>query len=90
MVEGLNDYRRKHPSKVFDNLVLILIVASSITLVLDNPLNDPEGNLNRSLVLIDVFFTVLFTIEASIKIIAKGFVYNKIHPIQPYIRSYWN
>lgn len=34
----------QHPSKVFENLVLTLIVLSGIAMMIDNPLNDPEGN----------------------------------------------
>lgn len=35
---------------------------------------------------IGVAFTILFAIEAIIKIIALGFVFHK----QAYLRSYWN
>jgi hypothetical protein len=35
----------KHPSKIFENIVLVLIGVSSISLVADNPLNDPDGKL---------------------------------------------
>jgi hypothetical protein len=39
---------------------------------------------------IDLAFTVLFFIEAMIKIIAKGFYFNNLGPVTPYIKSYWN
>jgi len=39
---------------------------------------------------IDIVFTCLFTIEAVIKIIAKGFYFNKMGPIEPYIKNSWN
>lgn len=32
-----------HPSKNFENVVLSLIVVSSIILAIDNPLDDPNG-----------------------------------------------
>mmetsp|Transcript_24329 Transcript_24329/g.37629 ORF Transcript_24329/g.37629 Transcript_24329/m.37629 type:complete len:281 (+) Transcript_24329:5543-6385(+) len=81
---------QQHPSKVFDNIVLVLILTSSITLGLDNPLNDPEGKLMRVLGTIDYGFTFLFLLEALIKIIAKGLIYNDMGPVQPYLKSYWN
>jgi hypothetical protein len=59
-------------------------------LILDNPLDDPEGNLQQILKYIDIFFTILFFIEAAIKIIAKGLIKNSIHPIEPYLKSAWN
>ena len=33
----------------FDNIVLLLIIISSILLAMDNPLNDPEGDLSITL-----------------------------------------
>ena len=33
---------------------------------------------------------MLFTIEASIKIIAKGLLFNNLGPVLPYLKSYWN
>ena len=39
---------------------------------------------------IDIVFTILFTIEAAIKIIALGFAFNRLGPIVPYIRNPWN
>jgi len=80
----------KHPSKMFENIVLVLICSSSITLGIDNPLNDPEGQLQGILSIIDLIFTFLFSVEALIKIIAKGLMWNNLGPITPYLRSYWN
>jgi hypothetical protein len=39
---------------------------------------------------IDLIFTCLFTIEAMVKIMAKGFMFNELGPVEAYIRSYWN
>jgi len=43
---------------------------------------------------LDNCFTVLFTIEASVKIIAMGFLFNnqviREKGMQPYIRNPWN
>ena len=39
---------------------------------------------------VDIVFTCLFSIEAFIKIVAKGFVNNKLGPVIPYIRNSWN
>lgn len=87
--EGQNT-QKQHPSKIFENVVLTLIIVSSIILAIDNPLNDPNGKKQRVLSVIDIVFTVLFTIEALIKILAKGLLYNELGPIQPYVKSYWN
>lgn len=80
--------------KTFDVLILTLIVISSITLIIDNPL------VNRNLEYIVFFgyvdngFTIFFTIEALIKIIALGFIFNnselKKRGLSPYILDPWN
>jgi hypothetical protein len=80
----------QHPSKVFENLVLTLILLSGIGMMVDNPLDDPEGDLQETLKIFDIIFTCLFTIEATIKVIAKGLLFNNLGPVLPYLRSYWN
>jgi hypothetical protein len=39
----------QHPSKFFENLVLTLIVLSGIAMMVDNPLDDPEGKVQEIL-----------------------------------------
>ncbi len=73
-----------HP--VFDRLVLLLILVSSVTLAIDNPLHDPDGATARAVFVIDIMLTVLFTIEMMLKIIALGLVMHK----ESYLRSGWN
>jgi hypothetical protein len=75
--------------KHFDNAVLVLIILSSVTLAVDNPLDDPNSKLKIALTFIDIFFTVLFILEALIKIIAKGLIVSNL-PIKPYLRNSWN
>ena len=71
----------------FKNIILVLIIISTITLALETPLDDPEGNKVRVLNHIDLFMTVAFTFEAIVKIIAAGFLFTG----KPsYIRDPWN
>jgi len=72
---------KKHPYKIFEDTVLTLIIMSSILLAIDNPLYDPESKMVRVIGYIDVGFTCLFFIEASIKVIAKGCFFNSLGPI---------
>lgn len=78
------------PNQVFENIILVLILLSSILLTIDNPTEDPNGLLMKMVGYIDIGFTCLFTIEASIKIIAKGMLFNRLGPIKPYLRDVWN
>ena len=63
---------------------------SSAMLPLDNPLNDPEARETIWIQNINIFFTLCFLTEASIKIIAKGLIYNNLGNIKPYLDSGWN
>jgi voltage-dependent calcium channel L type alpha-1D len=71
---------------LFDNTILFLIIVSSILLAIDNPLNDPEGQLSKALSILDIIMTVLFVLEASIKIVVYGFILGK----NTYMRDGWN
>ena len=59
-------------------------------LTIDNPTYDPKSQMMIVVGYIDIVFTCLFTIEAMIKIIAKGFMFNNLGPVEPYIRNAWN
>jgi len=63
-------------NKVFENFIVFLIIVSSIMLVADNPLNNKEDKLMQVLSSIDIVITCLFIMEALIKIIAKGLLFN--------------
>ena len=68
--------KRNVPSKIFEGVIMTLIIISSITLVIDNPLKDPDGSDVVFVGYLDNCFTVLFTVEAMIKIVAMGFLFN--------------
>ena len=59
-------------------------------MAIDNPLLNPAETFVRVLGKIDIVYTCLFFLEAMIKIIAKGFCFNNIQPVQAYVKSYWN
>ena len=71
----------------FQNLVLAMIIVSSITLAVDvDPTRQESGEGDEALLVIDIIFVTLFVIEAFIKIVATGFVGHK----SSYLRSAWN
>lgn len=81
-------------AKIFEGVIMTLIIISSITLLIDNPLNDPQSNKVIIVSYLDNCFTVLFTLEATMKIIAMGFFFNNAETaargMMPYIRNPWN
>lgn len=52
-----------------------------------NPLYDPNGKTAQVTYYFDIIFTIMFIIEAFIKIIALGFLFNGK---ESYIRNPWN
>ncbi|XP_023340259.1 muscle calcium channel subunit alpha-1, partial [Eurytemora carolleeae] len=60
----------------FGNVVLLCIMVSSFMLAAEDPL-DSNSERNKILNYFDYFFTTIFTIECTLKIIAYGFVLHK-------------
>ena len=71
----------------FDNCLLGVIFLSAITMSLENPLRDPNGNMIKALTIIDMFITAIFVIEAATRIIVYGFIFNGK---ASYMKSGWN
>lgn len=72
-----------HP--FFENFVLLCIIANSLSLSFYDYSNGKERN-NEMIELLGYFFSVIFTIEAILKIISMGFLVNK----HSYLRDPWN
>jgi hypothetical protein len=72
--------------KNFDRGIMLLIVASSVLLAIDNPLMDPASALVKALATTDVVLTVLFTLEMLMKIFVQGLWSGET----TYLRSGWN
>jgi len=70
--------------------VLVSIILSSVLLILDNPLNDPEQLKTKVYDIFNKFFTALFAVEMFLKIISTGFLFNSEKNKKAYIRSSWN
>ena len=84
----------KKVASIFEGIILTLILISSVNLVIDKPLNDPYAPSTIFLSYIDNCFTILFTCEALIKIIALGFFFTNTTMQQKkftaYMRDPWN
>eukprot|EP00440_Ansanella_granifera_P074218 gb/GFBE01080540.1/.p1 GENE.gb/GFBE01080540.1/~~gb/GFBE01080540.1/.p1 ORF type:complete len:2396 (+),score=576.99 gb/GFBE01080540.1/:1-7188(+) len=72
---------------IFESFVLFLIVANSVILALQNYYYDQENHWGNVLQReSENAFTILFTVECAMKIVAHGFV---AHP-KTYLRDPWN
>ena len=74
-------------SSKFDYVILMLILGSCVTVAIDNPLNNPDGMTSLSLRITNEVFSSLFILEAVIKIIALGFLFNGKGS---YLKNPWN
>lgn len=54
---------------------------------MDNPLNDPEGDLSITLAYLDMVMTILFTMEFLLKVVTFGFIFNGP---KSYLKNGWN
>ncbi|CAM9274822.1 unnamed protein product, partial [Heterosigma akashiwo] len=72
--------------RLFDYTVLGLIMVSSISLALDDPLMDPAGSKKQALSALDNILNVSFTVEMVLKIVALGFAGQP----RAYLRNNWN
>ena len=71
----------------FDYFIIGFIFVSSIILILDSPLSDPNGKKRKILNILDIILTSIFVLEFVMKIIANGFLMNGKGS---YLRSSWN
>lgn len=55
---------------------MFFIIVSSIHLVIDTPLVEPNTRLDKALWIIDLVITVVFTLESLLKMIAFGLIKN--------------
>ncbi|KAH3871517.1 hypothetical protein DPMN_034720 [Dreissena polymorpha] len=70
----------------FDNTVLFFIALNCITLAMERPDIPPTSTEREILTISNHIFTVIFTIEMTIKVIAKGLLIGN----HAYLKSGWN
>lgn len=83
-IEGINFNR------YFENFILLLILGNSILLAQDSPLTDDTTEFQQKVQYLNTIFTILFTVELVIRIIANGFFANQLFHIDPYFSTGWN
>ena len=82
--------REKFISKIFEWFIIWLIIVSSIVLMIYNPLSNPDSTFIKILIIVDFIITIIFLIEAILKILAWGFLFSSYPGITPYIKNGWN
>ena len=72
----------------FDNLILFFIFASTVLLIIENPLDptDEHSPKAKAVRICNIILTTVFTIEMTMKIITLGLILHK----GSYLRSSWN
>lgn len=70
-------------TKTFENLTILVIVANSAVMVIEDP---NEKNPSPTFKMIDDIFNILYTTEMCLKIMGLGFIFNE----GAYLRDSWN
>lgn len=73
--------------KAFEIGVIGIVLCSSVCLALESADLDPHSKLRRVIDISDAIFVILFAIEAGMKILAWGFLFNGS---ESYLRDRWN
>lgn len=60
---------------------------STVLLTMENPLDNPDGKLAQTLIVVDYIITFVFLCEMIFKVLMLGFVFNGP---DSYIRDSWN
>ena len=65
----------------FDSISLVVIIVNSLVLAVQGPPNNPDSPIPDAMEKpIELFFTIIFTVEMFIKIFALGFACNRARP----------
>jgi hypothetical protein len=72
-----------YSNKIFDTACILVILANSITLCMEDPL---QIGITPQQEAIENIFLALYTLEMVIKVLALGFIFNK----GAYLRDPWN
>lgn len=72
--------------KIFDNLILVCILLSTICMAVDYPLRDPDDAVTILVRQADTIFATIFIFEMATKLCARGFLWGP----QAYLKSGWN
>lgn len=70
----------------FDTAMTVIILASSVSLAIDNPLRDPQTIMVKAIQVCDMVFTGVFVGEVTAKVLAYGLLLEK----NAYLRNGWN
>jgi len=60
----------------FEGVIMIAILVSTVSLIFQNPLEDPSEPDQRFWQAIDLYTTIIFTVEMLLKIMAYGLICN--------------
>lgn len=73
-------------SSWFKNGTLLLVIVNAAFLTLERPSLKPSDPESQVLRVVDIVFSILWTLEAGLRISAYGF----LQPKRAYLRSGWN
>eukprot|EP01052_Picozoa_sp_SAG31_P005011 SAG31_NODE_214_length_20084_cov_2.644684_15_plen_1882_part_00 len=78
--------KRVLDSRAFEVFILLNIAVISVTLVMESPSKQPADEVKQMIDIVDLMVSIVFTIEALMRIVCVGFVKGP----GTYLRSGWN
>lgn len=80
------------PNKVFQSFMNLMVILSSLVLAFDDPFAPRSSDRVKILLFLDNTFTMIFLLEALIKIIALGLCKTSLSGKgrKAYLQDYWN
>jgi len=73
--------------KLFDAFIILMILFSTVMLAFEHPLDEPDSAKLKVLSNIDLVVTIIFCLEALLKIVSLGFIINGKNS---YLQDSWN
>ena len=71
----------------FDDIVIFLILFSTILLAIEDPFENPLSMKKKVLTVLDIILSFIFLFELLIKVVVKGFAFNGR---DSYLKNSWN
>ena len=76
--------------QIFNYTISMVIFLNIIFLLIKSPINDPEHKTISIVKILDLVCTIIFILEAILKIIALGFIFSTLENQSAYLNQMWN
>jgi voltage-dependent calcium channel T type alpha-1G len=76
--------------QIFNYIISMVIFLNIIFLLIKSPTNYPDQDTSSIVNILDLVCTLIFILEAILKIIALGFIFTTLENQRAYLNEMWN